>query len=152
MAKKKIFVSFDYTDDKRYKFLLEAWDSNPNFEFVFSDYTPSEIQSNNISVIKAGLTRKINEATYTLVIVGKNANTQHKDFREIGCRNWINFEIKQSKANGNKLIAIKLDRSYTSPDELFNSNAEWVMSFNANDINDALNRSAAKSLSYGWFR
>ena len=25
MAKKKVFVSFDYENDKHYKFLLEAW-------------------------------------------------------------------------------------------------------------------------------
>ncbi len=33
--KKKVFVSFDYDNDKQYKFLLQAWDANPNFNFVF---------------------------------------------------------------------------------------------------------------------
>ncbi len=150
MAKKKIFVSFDYTDDGHYKNLLKAWDANPNFEFLFDDLTPTEIQSNNISVIKANLTKKINQATHTLVIIGKNANKEHKDHKEIGSKNWINFEIKQSKANKNKLLAVKIDKSYESPDELFNSGAEWVMSFNADGINSALDKLAAKSISYGW--
>ncbi|CEO35445.1 Uncharacterised protein [[Clostridium] sordellii] len=37
MANKKIFVSFEYENDKHYKFLLQAWDKNPNFDFEFSD-------------------------------------------------------------------------------------------------------------------
>ncbi|CAC9487784.1 hypothetical protein, partial [uncultured Gammaproteobacteria bacterium] len=28
MAKKKVFVSFDWDNDKNYKFLLQAWDAN----------------------------------------------------------------------------------------------------------------------------
>jgi hypothetical protein len=35
MAKKKVFVSFDYDNDKRYKTLLKAWDANPNFDTSF---------------------------------------------------------------------------------------------------------------------
>ena len=35
MAKKKVFVSFDFDHDKHYKYLLEAWDANPDFDFVF---------------------------------------------------------------------------------------------------------------------
>jgi hypothetical protein len=37
MAKKRVFVSFDYENDKHYKFLLEAWDANKNFDFLFAD-------------------------------------------------------------------------------------------------------------------
>lgn len=33
MAKKKVFVSFDYDDDKNYRNLLKAWDANPDFDF-----------------------------------------------------------------------------------------------------------------------
>jgi cytochrome oxidase Cu insertion factor (SCO1/SenC/PrrC family) len=42
MAKKKVFVSFDYDNDKRYKALLKAWDANPNFDFYFSDLSSDE--------------------------------------------------------------------------------------------------------------
>ena len=58
MAKKKVFVSFDYENDKHYKFLLEAWDANPDFDFYFSDLSSNEIQSWSIPTIKAALTRK----------------------------------------------------------------------------------------------
>lgn len=139
MAKKKVFVSFDYTNDKRYKFLLDAWDANKNMDFVFNDCSSDEIQSNIISTIKAGLTRRINTTTYTLVIVGAEANVQHKDHNLIGYKNWINFEIAKSKEHKNKLVAVKLDKSYTSPDEIMGANAKWAMSFTQEAIIKALN-------------
>ena len=101
-------MSFDYDNDKRYKYLLEAWDANPNFDFVFADKTPDEIDSNNIGRIKAALSTKISDATYTLVIIGKEANNVHRHTRLIGYRNWINFEVAQSKEYGNKLVAVKI--------------------------------------------
>ena len=139
MAKKRVFVSFDYENDRYYKFLLDAWDANRNMEFVFHDCSSDEIRTNSIAVIKAGLTRRINSTSYTLVIVGKEANNYHKDWREIGYRNWINFEIAKSKENGNKLVAVKLDRSYISPDELKSAGASWAMSFTQAAIIKALN-------------
>jgi hypothetical protein len=138
MAKKKVFVSFDYENDRRYKFLLEAWDANPNFEFVFRDMTPREIDSYNIGRIKAALTTKINSATHTLVIIGKEANKIHKDRKLIGFRNWINFEVHQSRLSRNKIVAVKLDKSYESPEELAGAGASWAMSFNQSAILKAL--------------
>lgn len=139
MAKKRVFISFDYEDDRHYKNLLEAWDANSNFEFTFSDLTPSEIQSWRIDRIKAALTRKINQATYTLVIVGKNANKKHRDSAEIGYKNWINFEIAKSKENKNKLVGVKIKKSYDSPEELLGSGATWALSFTQDAIIKALN-------------
>lgn len=140
MAKKKVFVSFDYTNDKHYKFLLDAWDANKNLDFVFNDCSSDEIQSNDISRIKAGLTTRINTTTYTLVIIGAEANTEHEDHAEIGYKNWINFEIAKSKANGNKLVAVKISKFYDSPDEILNSGASWAMSFTQDAIITALNQ------------
>lgn len=139
MAKKKVFVSFDYTNDKHYKYLLDAWDANKNLDFVFNDCSSDEIHSNSVSVVKAGLTRRINSTTYTLVIIGKEANKQHKDHKEIGYKNWINFEVARSKDNKNKLVAVKIDKSYESPDEIMNSGAKWAMSFTQDAIIKALN-------------
>ncbi|MEH6891575.1 TIR domain-containing protein [Bacillus sp. JJ864] len=138
MAKKKVFVSFDYENDKSYKYLLEAWDANSDFEFTFDDRSSGEINSWSIPVVKGALTKKINSATYTFVIVGKEANKQHKDHKEIGFKNWINFEVNRSKANKNKLLAIKLDKSYESPDELLNAGASWAYSFTKDAIMTAL--------------
>lgn len=138
MAKKKVFVSFDYDNDKHYKFLLEAWDANPDFDFKFSDLSSAEINSWAIPTVKGALTTKINAATYTLVIVGKEANKKHADSVEIGYKNWLNFEVAKSKANGNKLVAVKLSSTNTSPDELLNSGASWAMSFTRDTIIKAL--------------
>lgn len=139
MAKKTVFVSFDYENDRRYKYLMEAWDAHSGFEFYFSDRSSGEINSWNIPTIKAALTRKIKSARYTFVIVGKEANKLHKYWREIGHRNWINFEIYQSKLNNNKLVAIKLDARYESPEELLGSGAVWARSFTKDSILRALN-------------
>jgi len=138
MAKKKVIISFDYENDGYYKNLLKAWDANSNFQFTFSDLTPDEIQSWDISRIKAVLTSKIKQATYTLVIIGKYANTKHKDSDEIGYRNWINFEIAKSIENGNKIVAVKIDKSYDSPEEIYGSGAFWAMSFTQDAIIKAL--------------
>lgn len=139
MLKNKVFVSFDWDNDRRYKYLLEAWDANPRFEFVFSDATPREINSYNVGRVKGALTAKINNATHTLVIVGKEANKLHKDHGLIGFPNWINFEVHQSKLNRNRFAAIKLDRSYESPEELLGVGASWAMNFTQATIIKALN-------------
>ncbi len=53
MNKKKVFVSFDWDNDKEYKFLLEAWNANSGFEFSFNDYSSAEFNSSVISTVKA---------------------------------------------------------------------------------------------------
>jgi len=135
---KRIFISFDYENDKHYKFLLTALSAHQGFELIFEDLSSREINSSTISVVRAGLTAKINRAEYTLVIVGIYADDLHKDFALIGYRNWINFEVAQSKKAGNKLIAVKLDRSNVSPDELYNSGASWAMSYTVDAIIKAI--------------
>ena len=139
LAKKNVFVSFDYENDRHYKYLLNAWDANPNFEFLFADATPDEIDSSNVGTVKAALTTKINQAKYTLVIIGKEANRLHKDHKLIGYRNWINFEIHQSKLNKNKLVAVKINKDYESPEELLGAGASWAMSFDQDPVIKALN-------------
>ena len=138
MAKKKVFVSFDYDHDKQYKYLLEAWDANPDFEFGFTDLTPEEIQSSDVSRIKAAITAKINQATYTLVIVGKYANSLHPKHREIGYKNWQNFEVAKSKMNRNKLVGVKIDSTNEAPEELYGAGATWASAFKQDSILNAL--------------
>ena len=138
MSKRKIFVSFDFENNRNYKYLLEAWNKNTEFDFEFDDKSSREINSWNISVIKSALTKKIKEADYTIVIVGEEANKKHKDCELIGYRNWQNFEIAKSKENGNKLIAIKINSLYESPEELLGSGASWAYSFKVDAIMEAV--------------
>lgn len=137
---KKVFVSFDYDNDRHYKYLLEAWSANPNFDFVFEDRTSREIDSYDFSRIKAALTTKISSATYTLVLIGKYANKKHEDSAKIGDINWINWEINKSKEYGNKLVGVKLESNYGAPDAIYGSNASWVTGFSEMGIINALNK------------
>ena len=138
MPKRKIFISFDYEKDHRYKDLLVAWSYNSNFEFSFDNRTPNEIQSYDISRIKAGLTTKINEAEITLVIVGEDCNKPHPNRYAIGCKNWQIFEIEKSKEVGNKLVAVKLNMYNDTPIELYNCGVSWAMSFTFDAIKKAI--------------
>jgi hypothetical protein len=137
---KRVYVAFDYEFNRNYKFMLNAWNKNPLFDFVFEDVSSQEIDSYNIGRIKAGLTQKINSATHTLVIVGKYANTPHPKSSLIGEINWINWEIVKSKENGNKLVGVKINREYESPRALLGSNAAWAMSFTEDAIIRALDQ------------
>lgn len=119
MMKKKVFVSFDFEKDKQYKYLLNAWAANRDIEFSFDDRTPEEIQSNNISIIKANLTRKINEAATTLVLIGEDINRTHKDSCYIGFKNWQHYEIRKSKESGNKIVCAKLKNTNPLPDCIY---------------------------------
>ena len=136
--KKKVYVCFDYDQDKHYKYLMNAWSANPNFEFSFNDKSPNEIQSDDISVIKTCLTKKINEADITIVLAGKDANKMHKDHRQIGYINWQNFEIARSIDNHNKLILVQLPNYSGEPIEAFRHVSQWVDSFNEAKIMNAL--------------
>lgn len=144
MAKKKVFVSFDYEKDKNYKFLLTAWNANPNFDFFMSDLSSKEIQTNSVPVVKQVLSRKINEATYTLVIIGEDANKLHKDHKEIGYTNWQNYEVAKSKEHGNRLVAVKINATNESPSEVLGCGASWAMSFTVDAILKALDDASRK--------
>lgn len=135
----KVFVSFDYDKDKNYKFLLSAWDKNDKFDFSFADHSSQEINSEDISVVRAALTKKINSADVTLVIIGKEANKKHSDSAEIGYKNWINFEVAKSVESGNAIVGVKIDSTYDSPDEIIGVGASWAMSFTEENIIKALN-------------
>lgn len=130
----KIFVSFDFEKDRSYKYTLNMWNSNSSFEFTCDDRSPSEIQTQSVSVVKNVLSRKINEATTVVVIVGEDANKLHKDSREIGYRNWQNYEVARAKELGKKLVAVQLNSLYEYPEELKNANATRAYSFTQDAI------------------
>jgi len=138
MAKPKIYVCFDYEEDRNYKNILSAWNANPNFDFSFRDMSSNEIKTSSIPVVKGCLTRKINAADYTLVIIGKDANKLHPDSKEIGYTNWQNFEVAKSIENGNGLIGIKLNYLYAAPEEMLGQGATWASAFTQEKITNAI--------------
>ena len=138
--KKRIFISFDYTNDKNYRYLLTALAKNPRSDIEFDDVTPEEIQSYDVGRIKAVLTKKIKEATHTLVIVGKYANSYHPDRNEIGDRNWQWWEINKSNEEGKGFIAVKIESSNEPPEPLYGKGATWANSFTVDSIVNAIDR------------
>lgn len=141
----KIFVSFDFDNDRQYKYTLNMWGANDSINFSFNDGSTREIQSWDIGRIKAAITTKINQSDAILVLVGKYADSYHKDSNLIGYRNWQYFEIAKAKEAGKKIVAVKLDRNNTTPTLLYNSGASWAMSFTLESVKTAINKAR-----YGW--
>lgn len=138
VAKKKICISFDWHNDRNYRNMLSAWIANAKNPVDFDDLTPGAIDTDDVGRVKGVLTTRIRAARHTLVLVGAHANDYHKDRAKIGARNWIWWEIEQSKAEGNGLIAVKLTSANPTPDPLYNSGATWAMSFSRDAILKAI--------------
>jgi hypothetical protein len=139
MAKKKVFISFDYDNDRNYRYLLKALAENAGSEIEFEDLTPEEIRSYDVGRIKAVLTRRIRNSTHTLVIIGAHANSYHPDRKEIGERNWQWWEIEKSDEEGNGFIAVKIKPTNTPPDPLYGKEATWAKTFKVDSILNAIN-------------
>lgn len=58
MVKRKIFMSYDYSEDVNYKHQFQAWNANSVFDFEFdSDGPDVRIDSDNAPVVMVALTR-----------------------------------------------------------------------------------------------
>ena len=131
MAKTKVFVSYDHSEDALYKYLLQAWDANEDFDFEFDSRGPNiPIDSDDSSVIKASLTKLLKSATHLLVIVGKESSTS----------DWMAWEIARAKQDDVKLklAAVKLNKVNITPAGLLNVGTSWATSFERDRIVDAL--------------
>lgn len=131
MAKTKVFVSYDHSEDANYKRLLQAWDANDKFDFEFDSRGPNvAINSDNAATVKAALTTNMKSATHLLVLVGEKS---HKS-------SWMTWEIDRAKQSDIKLklAAVKLSKSNTTPPGLLNVGTAWATSFERDRIVDAL--------------
>jgi hypothetical protein len=136
IAKKKVFISFDFAIDLKYKNLLSAWAANDRFDFDIEVTSPSvAIDSTAAGTIKTALTKKLQDAEILLVIVGK----------ETAKSPWITWEIDRAKMADIKLplVGVKIDQSYTSPTGLLKAGTEWAMSFTRDSIVKALDSAKA---------
>lgn len=75
-----------------------------------------------------------------IAIIGAHSDDRHPDSTQIGYKNWQAYEIAKNNEKGNGLVVVKIDRSYKAPSEAYEIDAEWVNSFNQNDIVAALRR------------
>ncbi|GBD98169.1 hypothetical protein BMS3Abin07_00177 [bacterium BMS3Abin07] len=120
MAKRKIFISYDYDNDKLYKNLLLAWNENSEFDFGFNDQSADvSIQSTDAPAIKRAISAKINAATYFLCLVGSKTSKS----------GWVTWEIEKAKDLKKKLVAVKISSGNTTPSGLLNAGASYAMSF-----------------------
>lgn len=118
--KKKVFISYDYDNDRHYKNLLVAWDANKEFDFSFEDVSADvSIDSQDASVIKRVISAKINGATYFLCIIGK------KTYRS----SWVAWEIDKAVELKKKIIAVKTENENISPSNILGVGASWARSF-----------------------
>lgn len=128
MAKKKIYVIFDYKDNQNYRSLLQTWELDPNFDFVFND--PKPVESESVSRIKAEITRKMKDSKCCLVLIGRDT---HKN-------EWLSWEIENANKLGLILVAVKIDKSFKEPEVLLGKQVSWAVSFKQDSIINALNK------------
>ena len=132
MAKRKVFISFDYENDRHYKNLLVAWDKNKHFDFGFHDGSVTvPVDSENAGPIRRVISGRIATCPRFLCIVGEQT---HKS-------DWVAWEIDKAIELKRVLIAVKTDRSNKSPANLLNAGATWALSFTFDAIKKALDES-----------
>jgi hypothetical protein len=126
---KKIFVSYDFDNDRNYKNTLLMWDANTLFDFTFED-TSCDCSVNSLAAapIKRVISEKIANSDVVLVIVG--AQTHRSE--------WVAWEIQKAVELRRKIVAVKLSSNYTSPGALLGAGASWAMSFTLEGIKRAL--------------
>jgi len=129
MAKKRIFISYDYTNDKTYKNLLLAWDKNKDFDLTFYDMSVDvSVDSDDAAAIKRVISARIGEATHFLCLVGKHT---HKS-------TWVAWEIGKAVELKKKLVGVKIEKDNTTPNALLGVGAKWALSFNFDAIKKAI--------------
>lgn len=129
MAKDKIFISYDYDNDKHYKNLLVAWDKNDLFDFSFYDSSVDvSVNSTDATYIKSVIKARIKSSSHFLCIVGKD--THNSD--------WVTWEIETAVDLGKMLVAVKTDVGNTSPTAILGVGATWSKSFTFDSIKKAI--------------
>lgn len=84
-ATKRICISFDWHNDRDYRYLLSTWLANRKSPVTFTDLSAGEIHD-NVGRVKARLVTQIRAATHTLVLISEYANAKHKFSERIGTR------------------------------------------------------------------
>lgn len=127
---KRVFISYDHSNERSYRDLLCAWHANQNFDFSIERCSPNKaIKSKNADKIKDKLYDMIGDADYMIVLLGQRTHQ----------REWVRWEVKMAKEQGLEIVVVKIDRSYKTPNCLIGAGARFVYSFNLHDIKMALN-------------
>ena len=129
---KKLFISYRADDEgTKYKNTLVMWSKNDNgyFDIKFEDTSIGvSINSEDANYIKRRIKEKIEESKTVLVLIGKET---HKS-------EWVEWEIEKASELNKKLVAVKIDNSYISPNAIFGKGARWAKSFKYESIKKAI--------------
>lgn len=118
--RRKIFVSYHSKKEAKYKNMLKAWQKNSNFDLDFHDKSVGlSINTNNESRIKAGITKNLNESNLILCIVGEETHQ----------RPMINWELEKAKELNKKILVVKTNNKYKTPECLLGSNIRIIKKF-----------------------
>jgi len=87
MSKNKVFIGYDYDNDKTAKDRLLGWDVNKEFDFSYYDRSfDFAVDSDEANVVKQDLAARIGDASHFLCIVGKET------YRSA----WVAWEIRKA--------------------------------------------------------
>ncbi len=124
-----LFISYDYDNDKRYKNLLVAWDSNDLFDFEFYDHSVDvSVNSTDAAYIKRVIKERIGNCSHFLCLIGE----------ETWKSEWVTWEIEKAVEMGRSIVAVKIDNSYMSPTAIYGIGASWAKSFTLASIKIAV--------------
>lgn len=132
-ATKRVFVSYDHSEDRHHLDQFRDWIKNREFDFAVELRSPVKaINSEEERRIKAALTTKMKQADYLLVIVGEKSHESR----------WMEWEIRKAKEldMNLKLVAVKINNRYKTPPDLLNSGTQFARSFNKRRIKEAMEK------------
>ncbi len=132
MAKRRVFISFDYDNDNHYKNLLVAWNKNEHFDFGFYDGSVTvPVNSDSAAAVRRVISGRIGNCPRFLCIVGDET---HKS-------DWVAWEIDKAVELSRKIIAVKTVFTNKTPSNLLGVGATWARSFRFDSIKKALEES-----------
>ena len=130
MVKNKVFIGYDYNNDKAAKDRLLGWDVNKEFDFSAYDRTfDFAVDSEEAAVVKQDLAARIGDSSHFLCIVG------NESYRS----GWLAWEIRKAVELKKKLVAAKIDSTNNSPTAMQGVGASWSTMFDFDSIKKAMN-------------
>lgn len=133
LLSKRVYISLDVNSDINYKYMLEAWNYGNGLEF-----TSRTTDNGDISIQRTIITKLIRSVNAVLVIVGRNSDKIHTRSKEIGYRNWQNFEVAKAREYKKKIIVVDIDPTFSQPSELAGAGYLKVPHFDHDSILKAI--------------
>lgn len=90
------------------------------FDVKFEDTSIGiSINSTNAYYIKRKIKEKIESSNKVICIIGENTHSSE----------WVNWELVTAHNLNKPIVAIKIDKSYKSPIQVYGKNVHWAYSF-----------------------